>query len=132
MVNNNQKKILIRVMIAVSIIAIYIFGGKQIVKPDPKGLGFFFLIFTGFVFSLIIGIILTTIILIKKKTWVRSLLFILTAIGNTLILIICFTMNNNNVLLYLLCYSGVVIGIIQLYLLVKYYLSIDNEAIITR
>jgi hypothetical protein len=121
--NNNQKKILIRSIISIIIIALYVFGGKQAVKPDPKGLAFSILIFIGFVFSLIVGILLTTIVLIKKRHWVKSVLFILTAISNTLMLIICITMNNDNVLLHILCYSAVAIGIAQLYMLINYYLN---------
>jgi uncharacterized membrane protein YeaQ/YmgE (transglycosylase-associated protein family) len=125
MITTTQKKILIRSIISIIIIALYVFGGKQAVKPDPKGLGFFFLIFAGAVFSLIVGILLTTIALIKKRHWVKSLLFILTAIGNTLMLIVYIRVDNdsNSILLYVLCYSGVAIGIAQLYMLINYYLN---------
>jgi len=125
--NKKQKKILFRVIISMAIIAVYLFGGKQLLKSDPKGLNFFFLIFAGSLFSLVMGIISLVVVAFKKKHWVKSLLFILTAISNTLMIIICITMNNDNILLHLLCYSGVVIGITQLYLLTAYYLRKDKE-----
>lgn len=123
MINKNQRKILIRGIISGSIIAIYLFGSKQLVQPDPKGLGFSFMILAAAVFSLIVGVVLTLVVLLRKKQWANSLLFILTAMSNTLMLIICTTMNNDNMLLHVLCYAGIITGIVQLFLILKSYRS---------
>ena len=126
MIKSGQKKVLRSAVIAAFVIAVYIFGGKQIVKPDPKGLGFFFLVFSGTVFSLITGLALIGITMIRKKHWVGNFLFILTTISNLLTAAICITMQNDNVLLHFLCYCGVGVGLIQLYLLARYYIKINH------
>lgn len=123
MVALHQQKIIIRIGISLGIITLYVLLGKQLVVPDPKGLGFFFLIFAGFIFSLAVGVFLTIVVLAGKRNWIRSWLFILTALSNSAMLIICLTKTPYNVVVGFLCYFIALVGVVQLYMLLRYFLK---------
>jgi hypothetical protein len=126
MITAHQQKIIIRIIISLGIITLYVLLGKQLVVPDPKGLGFFFLIFAGFIFSSVVGVFLTIVALTGKRNWIRSWLFILTAFSNSAMLIICLGKTPYNVVVGFLCYLIALVGLVQLYLLLRDSLRKDT------